>query len=186
MVTSACYPTEVDPGAGCLSSSSRRDRASSAGPFGGRRPARGSMRRPARRGLVARSRPRARIASAGRAGRAATPSRPSGRPSLRSAARSAWSSLTTSRAPAAAGPAVARVSSTSESEQLVGAAPAGVADEQPGRDALAAHAGLRRPVEDELDADGRRDDRPAAGRSARPAARRPACATGRGAGSCRR
>ncbi len=45
-------------------------------------------------------------------------------------------------------------------QDFVGAAPAGVADDQPRRDTLAAHTPVGRPIEHELDADGRRDDRP--------------------------
>ena len=81
-------------------------------------------------------------------------------PFARSDARSAWSSLTTSRAPVRGrsrdGPRLVH----ERQQHLVGGAPAGVADDQPRRDALAAHARVGRAVEHELDADGRRDDRP--------------------------
>ncbi len=45
-------------------------------------------------------------------------------------------------------------------EQLVGRTTATMADQQPGRDALTTHPGIRRAVEDELDPDIGRDDRP--------------------------
>jgi hypothetical protein len=47
-------------------------------------------------------------------------------------------------------------------EDLVGRAAPGVADDEPGRDPLAAQPGLRRTVEDELDPDLGRDRRPEA------------------------
>ena len=56
--------------------------------------------------------------------------------------------------------ATAGAAANQREQDLVGAAPAGVADDQPGRDALAAHARVGRAVEHELDADGGRDDRP--------------------------
>ena len=44
-------------------------------------------------------------------------------------------------------------------QQLVGAPPPGMADDQPRRDPFAAHAAIGHAVEDELDPDGRRNER---------------------------
>ncbi len=45
-------------------------------------------------------------------------------------------------------------------EQFVGGPPTGVSDDEPGRDALVAHATVRNAIEDEFDTDRGRHDRP--------------------------
>ena len=192
MLTAASYPTTVDPGAGCPSWSSRHDPVSSrrSAPSGrDRHPRRGRARGATAAGI----RPAALIADGRRGQRrpiepAEQPRRSGGPGAAAPAAlaRSPWSSLTTSMA---AGRLRSRRRPRlvdERHEQLVGRPPAGMADDQPDATRSPRMPALGRPVEDELDLDRRRDDRPQPADRARPAARRRACATGRGAGSSRR